>query len=281
MTVLRPILLILVIFLEESKSARILGIAGIPSYSHQLFYRPIWLELAKRGHHLTLLTTDPIEDVPNNIRQIDLHFSYQIRHVKHNITMKMQEYNLDYIKVWNSYGRMLEDIVENELNHPEVVTLINNETEKFDLLIMEYIPQVLSAFSVRFNCPYISIFSAEIGNFYHQALGNALHPVLYPETFLPQQINLNFQDRLISTFYHFYFFLDQIFYETFKEDRLVKRHFGDGYPPINKIIRNVSLVFVNSHPVFNVKPLGPGFVRIGGGLHMKKKQELPQVNRII
>lgn len=42
-------------------SANILAIFPVPFKEHQLVYRPLIERLANGGHHITLLTTDPID----------------------------------------------------------------------------------------------------------------------------------------------------------------------------------------------------------------------------
>ena len=67
--------------------ARILGVVPIPSYSHQIVYRPIWRELSLRGHQVVVMTTDPMKDPAlTNLTEIDWHFAYGLYNIKHNFT---------------------------------------------------------------------------------------------------------------------------------------------------------------------------------------------------
>jgi glucuronosyltransferase len=53
--------------------ANILGIFPTPSISHQVVFHALMKDLAARGHHLTILTTDLIKIGNNpNVTQIDL-----------------------------------------------------------------------------------------------------------------------------------------------------------------------------------------------------------------
>ncbi|XP_026742255.1 UDP-glucuronosyltransferase 2B15-like isoform X2 [Trichoplusia ni] len=55
-------------------SARILGVFSMPSISHQVVFRALTFELAKRGHELVVFTPNPVspaEGIPNNITEID------------------------------------------------------------------------------------------------------------------------------------------------------------------------------------------------------------------
>lgn len=58
-------------------------------------------------------------------------------------------------------------------------------------------------------------------------------------------------------------------------DELARKHFGSNLPPMLDIIRNVSLVLINTHVVFDDRPLLPGLIRIGGGTHLEPAKALP------
>jgi hypothetical protein len=45
----------------QSDGARILGIFPGPSFSHQLVFQTIMKTLAARGHHVTVISTDPLK----------------------------------------------------------------------------------------------------------------------------------------------------------------------------------------------------------------------------
>lgn len=277
---LKPFYFFLIACVQENGCARILAVVPVPSYSHQLFFRPIWKELSRRGHEVTLLTTDPMPDAPHNIKQIDWGFAYDLRHNKHNITEVVQRNEYNIPKILTSYEAMMNEIVDRELAQPEVRRLLEDREEHFDLLMVEYHHPVLFAFSARFKCPYIALSSMEIANFYHKTMGNPVHPVLYPEILLPFERDLKFLERLLSTLYVMWGIVHKKKYSdgSSAEERMVGKYFGEEALPLNGIIKNVSMVFVNAHPVFNVRPLSPGFVRIGGGMHMGEAKPLPQVN---
>ncbi|XP_052744252.1 UDP-glucuronosyltransferase 2B15 isoform X2 [Bicyclus anynana] len=65
-----------------TSGARILGVFPTPSISHQVVFRPLVQELVKRGHEVTVITTDPAfkpGQAPTNLTEIDVHdLSYKI-----------------------------------------------------------------------------------------------------------------------------------------------------------------------------------------------------------
>ncbi|KAJ8708784.1 hypothetical protein PYW08_010166 [Mythimna loreyi] len=44
----------------SSDAARILAVYPVPSISHQVTFRPITMELVKRGHEVVVITADPM-----------------------------------------------------------------------------------------------------------------------------------------------------------------------------------------------------------------------------
>lgn len=129
---------VLAILVPHSESARILATIFTPSYSHQVTFRPLWRELAKRGHEIVLLTTDPMQEPDlKNVQEIDLKGSYEV----------MEQYGASEL-LSNSKGRSSKELVDMyimalsktadwQLSQPAVKELISNQSEHFDLIMVE------------------------------------------------------------------------------------------------------------------------------------------------
>uniref|UniRef100_A0A1Y1JR85 UDP-glycosyltransferase n=1 Tax=Photinus pyralis TaxID=7054 RepID=A0A1Y1JR85_PHOPY len=270
-------LLLLCVQIKQHNGARILGIVPTPSYSHQVVFQPIWTELALRGHDLTVLTTDPMNNssLPN-LKEIDLGFAYDLWNVKHNFTHMIRTAPDSLLKFIDRYVEMVDDIVDHQLAHPEVKALITNKTEHFDLLMLEYPYPSLTTFSERFACPFIGMTSLDAHSNIYDAVGNPSHPVLNPDFSLPFGGSLNFRQRVLSLLFQTYTRLYVRMYSYPKLESQVRKHFGDGYPPLGDIAIKVSMLFVNVDPIFhNIRPILPAVVRIGGGTHLKAPRPLP------
>lgn len=119
-----------------AKSAKILGIVAMPSYSHQVVFRPLWRELSLRGHQVTVLTTDPMKDPAlKNLTEVDLHYSYDIVQ-QHDAVNYVANHKYEIWKIINK-TEMSEAIVTYQMSHPEVARLIHDENEHFDLVLVE------------------------------------------------------------------------------------------------------------------------------------------------
>lgn len=139
-----------------TKTARILAIIAIPSYSHQIPYRPLWTVLSRKGHEVVVLTTDPINDPSlTNLTEIDFQSNYKLLRT------------LDFVEnikshTWLSTLRiqlwpLAREIAEHIYEHPEVRKMYAPDSDtKFDVVIAETIKTpALYALAHRFKAPLI------------------------------------------------------------------------------------------------------------------------------
>lgn len=273
-----PVIALIILFTNFfANGARILAIIPSPAYSHQHAFHPIWRELSLRGHHVTLITTDPVRDPElTNLTQIDVSFAY--KYMNHFYDMM---HNLTMLNTANYLQNTLKLISQHELKHPEVQKLIQTKN-KFDLVISESIFPEFLAFGEIYKCPTILVSSLELQSVIHIATGNPSHPVLHPEFVLPFYGQLTFKERLISTLYQVivnYIRLNKSFPE--KEKLLIAKNFGNAVPPIIDMLKNVDMLFLNVNPVLHdVRALGPTTVTFDG-VHLKPLRPLPKVRSML
>lgn len=139
------------------ETARILAIIAIPSYSHQIPYRPLWTTLSQRGHEIVVLTTDPINDPSlTNLTEINFKSHYELigrlNFVK-NIETFINWLSAVRTQMWS----LCNEITENIYKHPEVRKMYEpNSDTKFDAVIVETVKSPgLYALAYRFNAPLI------------------------------------------------------------------------------------------------------------------------------
>lgn len=126
-----PILL----FLSSVNSANILGFFMFPSISHQIVYQPIWRELSLRGHNVTVVTPDPLNDPSlTNLTEISVSFTYDF--LKKNRIDKIMSKDSNAFQTLPTIFKLMEVIIEAELNSSEVQKLIKSDI-KFDLILFE------------------------------------------------------------------------------------------------------------------------------------------------
>lgn len=143
---------------------RILVIANYPSYSHQIVYRNLCLELNKQGYEIVSVTTDPIKNSSlTNYREIDLKYFYKgFPEFKKIIPFKnfFEAFlQLNLLDVEESILWTAAHIVNREVfKNPEMKKLYATDSnEHFDAVIVAQGPTQISlnAFAYRFNAPLI------------------------------------------------------------------------------------------------------------------------------
>ncbi|KAF2892700.1 hypothetical protein ILUMI_13472 [Ignelater luminosus] len=263
------------LLLHTVYGAKILGVFAAPSISHQVVFQPIWKELSLRGHEVTVITPNPLNDKSLvNLTEIDVSFSYRIV-TEANLQRSIEEARL-YSDVVVAIYNIFINTAQEQLNHPKVQDLIKDKTKHFDLVIAEHFTPAMFAFSALYNCPLIGIISLGATLNGHDVMGNPSHPILNPDFSLPFQGQLGFFDRIYSVlysiwyrYYYHYNFLPQ-------QDKIAKKYFGENLPYIGDIEKNISILLTNENVLIHpVRPNVPAVVQMGN-MHIQKAKPLPK-----
>ncbi|KAK4872739.1 hypothetical protein RN001_014768 [Aquatica leii] len=273
MFVCKVLCCVFTVLVSFGDAARILGVVPSPSYSHQIVFQKIWKELSLRGHQVTTITTDPINDhTLVNLTEINMRHLYKSLNVYVEKVM-----NSSFSEFMPALLDILEHTANNFLSHKPVQDLIKNETEKFDVVMVEYEYRSMLAFAQRFNAPLIVISSMDAQSSLCAAMGSPTHLIVYPDIMSPLEDNKSIFDRLqLVTFSLVFKIPDNVFIKPAQQS-IVNKYFGKNYPTLEKIEESVSLALVNSDPIFHkVKPLVPTIVQLGGGFHRTETKPLPK-----
>lgn len=267
--------IILLCLFSVINGARILAIIPTPAYSHQIVFRPMWKALLARGHHLTLLTTNPILSHVN-LTQIDLQFAYDLI----NKTALITKYKRSFIDIAEDFLMVRTKIYDEEMKHEEVRKLIKNNNDSFDLLIVEYVMPAFYAFKHKYKCPFIGVVPYDAPGIAHTIIGNPIHPIAYPDMLLSFNTNeFTFKERLLSVLF-FLYMKYYSFYRLFPvQEEMVKKHFGNDIPSLISIAEEVDMLFINSHLLYNVRPSVPAVIYMGPGQHLESDELLNEVVR--
>lgn len=266
------------LFVHSVRSANILGVFTVASISHQVVYQPIWKELSLRGHQVTVITPNPLKDPAlTNLTEIDTSSLYEIfKKLYKDFSLTMDHWQLT--KVWPDQSSTL---MEETLNNPQVRALINDTSKEFDVVLAEYLTPGVSAFAARFKCPLIGVASLDVTNPVHAAIGNPVHPILYPEMITDFGVELSFLERIDAVLYYFYYRYIHHYVLMPQGDKIVRKYFGNDLPYLGDLERNFSMLFVNTHPVIHrVRPKLPGLIQLGR-MHLKPKKPLPKVSPFV
>ncbi|XP_075986013.1 UDP-glucosyltransferase 2-like [Anticarsia gemmatalis] len=269
-------LVIAIIFalFTQNEAAKILAFIPTPSISHQVVYRPITQELAKRGHEVVVITTDPAfpkGKAPPNLREIDVHdISYKVWEELYKLTSKGDKDVIGHVKP--AYYEIIR-ITEMQIKTPEVQKLIKEE--KFDLLILEAWTRPAIVLSHVFKVPVIQVASCGFLNDNIDTVGASWHPLLYPNTLSQKLYNLTQWEKLEVMW--LLYRLENVFSGAVEtENAMAKRLFGPNTPSIDELRNNVQMIFLNIHPIWDSnRPVPPNVVYIWG-VHKRPEKELPE-----
>lgn len=260
--------------------ANILAIIPTPSYSHQIAFRELWKQLSMRGHKITLITTDPMNDSTlENLKEIDMSISYKILNEKYKFDEQAQD-GFSYWNTWEFFLYLLSEVLQHQLSQPEIQTLINDKDNfKFDLLMLELYFHELLIFGKIYNCP--SILLGTIGSTLEisSSFGNNFHPAMNYDLNFPFAGKLSYFERILSTLYFWnHMFLIQTKWIP-KKQHILNRFFNNGTTfRVADLMSDSDLLLINESPLLKgIQALGPTTISVGGSNHLEPPKPLPQV----
>lgn len=260
-------------------SAKILGVFTVPSVSHQIVYQPIWKELSLRGHEVTVLSPNPLNDpFLTNLTEIDLSFMYK----------KLDEFKEELSKGmdhWSMMGNIGKIFLKTSLHlftDQQVQKFIKDNNKSFDVVLVEVIDPITYAFAAKFQCPIIGVASLSVPNPIHEAIGTPMHPVLHPDFYTPYYGgDLGFFQKIDAVFFDLYerYVYNYIYFPGLNS--ALKEQFGYEIPDLHDIQKNISMLFLNTHPILQgVRPYGANVIEFGDGIHIKPSKPLPLVCKL-
>ncbi|CAH1641751.1 unnamed protein product [Spodoptera littoralis] len=263
--------------IPSNDGARILGFFPFPSISHQVVFRPLMHELARRGHDVTVITPDPAfpkGGTPANFTEIDVHdASYRLWHEQFVATPKGQKGNL--VKDFNIIYKLTVKIIDTQLKDVEVQRLLNDKNQTFDLIIVEAMMRPAVVLSHIYKAPVILMSSFGTFSDNYAVMGAPIHPFLYPFTVSRRLHSTSLWEK-IGHLYD-YIMIEMIHRNNYiEENRMLRSHFGPDLPSIEEMNNNVAMMFLNLYPVFEGNhPVPPSVIHMGG-IHQIPDKPLPQ-----
>ena len=149
---------------EQTECYRILAAILTPSYSHQIPYRALWLELHKRGHEVVFITANPIPNINlPNFTQIDISHAYEAIGTLNFVQSRFNGVTWTQI-VEEKLAILSMTFVEQMFQNTEFKKMYAPDSDaKFDIFLTEYLygPAAVGI-AHRFNVPLIGTFLKHI-----------------------------------------------------------------------------------------------------------------------
>ncbi|XP_047519818.1 UDP-glucosyltransferase 2-like [Pieris napi] len=263
----------LLISLAGIESARILAWFPTPSISHQIVFRPIIHELARRGHDIVFITPDPAKVNIPGLKLIDVHnVSYA------NWQELLIDNRVDKQQLLTQIKEFIERftiVFDKQNEDPEVKRVVTEDRDKFDLVITEACVRVAYGLGHAFNKPVVIISSFGLVPAHYGIFGAPTHPFLYPSPGRQRLYNLTALEKINEIIS--FVVLDVIVRTTEDNDyKIMRKHLGEDVPSFDDLFKNIKLALVNEHPLWaDNRPVGPN-VKFIGGVHQTPPKELPK-----
>ncbi|XP_050676493.1 UDP-glucosyltransferase 2-like [Leptidea sinapis] len=266
-------LLLLFLTLSTAAAYNILCIHNVPSKSHFQLLKGIVKPLLEAGHQVTFVTTYPHEIQHNNLTVIDA--SSLMKIVDGIDAMEGQRFKINV-------GMFAKNISTQTADNPKVKEIIVKNN--YDAIVTEwFFSELESGYAAVQQVPWIML----CGTVKHSHLEYLTDTVRSVST-VPDLLNylpmpLSFWQRIVNNFIYVMKTLDfwksfptiKSDYQTYFEPLAKAR--GIPLPPFEDAHRNISIMFVNSHPSFDpVRVMPPNVIDIAGYHIEDKTPELPQ-----
>ncbi|XP_046981628.1 UDP-glucosyltransferase 2-like [Schistocerca americana] len=258
----------------QCESARILCLMTTVSRSHHIFNRALTLELAKRGHQVTVFAPDREKKPVPNLREILIEGAYEAIHEDYDYESFAEVSQMGMVGEIFTWGLTTCRHTLSSKGARQLLELAKNET--FDLVITEVaLPECVLGFVSKFgNPPVIGITAYACPPWANDLTGNFQNPSYVNTYTLPLTDHMTFTQRMQNFLLDTYVGLYRRFLYMPEQNELSRKFFGDSTPLPSEIEKNVSFVMVNTHFSTDYpKPLVPAIIEIGG-LQAKPPQPL-------
>ncbi|XP_063992241.1 uncharacterized protein LOC135170396 [Diachasmimorpha longicaudata] len=248
----------------KTDAAKILAIFPYPAHSHQLVNHLLTVGLAKRGHELTVFTTNPMNNNIPNYAEYSLNHLYPVMRTRMNYIKQGEKGFLNNFKSFYELTRIIADDVLSNSHMKEYIS--SNSTTKFDLIIIaSFHFDSLYYLSDLLDAPLIVISSLPGFAAHYFEMGNPVLPASFPDVTLPHAGKMNFWLRITNLIHVIRQYYGYHYQSASLQDKVLKKHFGDSAPPIEDLKLRISLMLLNTHPLLHYpRPMTPNIVQIGG-----------------
>ncbi|CAG9797601.1 unnamed protein product [Chironomus riparius] len=260
---LKFFIVLLIFATSSSESSKVLCIHTSFAKSHVMPMQLLAKELANRGHEITFISPFPLSEKVNNYRDVKIEISDRDAQLFEELSKKFTAGANIFkfaIELMNSLHRVSNDTLQSSWMREMMAT------ENFDLVLSGYsMSEYQLGLADHFKCPSIVFWSGHVISSLTKMVGNPLSPEAVPNpmmsrkemSFIGRVKNLLLNGLDLFVIRSYFNYRSKIIYDyNFPPDR---------YRSYDEMIRNVSLVLVNTHFTSSgPRPLLPNLVEVGG-----------------
>ncbi|NP_001243980.1 UDP-glycosyltransferase UGT39B1 precursor [Bombyx mori] len=262
------------------ESANILYVMPFTSKSHHIMLKPIGLELARRGHNVTVITGFRDKNAPANYRQIQVDqkeiwdvIGTKRPNVFDMVGVSTEEFH--NMILWRG-GLGFTNLT---LNSAEVKSFLA-EDNKFDLVICEqFFQEAMNILAHKYKAPLVLV--TTFGNCmrHNIMIRNPLQLATVISEFLEVRNPTSFFARLRNVYFTVYEYVWWRYWYLEEQEKLVKKYIPNLEEPVPTLLemqKNASLILINGHFSFDTPAAYlPNIIEIGGVHLSKSDTKLP------
>ncbi|XP_046658304.1 LOW QUALITY PROTEIN: UDP-glycosyltransferase UGT5-like [Homalodisca vitripennis] len=255
-------------FLGSALSANILAVFPHPGKSHFDVFEPLVLELAARGHQMTVMSFYPQKPPVANYTDISLVGTSPLRLNRVKIGGG-DDTVPDTFSVSNVGLHLCSKIFKSK----PVLDLLESDA-RFDLIILEmFDSDCFLGLVHKYKVPHIGFNSAKTSPDQDRTVGTPNYPAYVSHINLPFTNRMGLFHRVINVAYTLMLAVER-FFVLLWEQRGFYQLMGEGVPPLEQLVHNASLILVNTHfSLLGSRPLVPAHIEVGG-IHIKPVKPL-------
>lgn len=272
------LLILLVCRVQKSSAARILVLLPMGSKSHKIALMPVIEELAERGHNITIFSGYEFQHKFDNIKEFQL-INIDVITEQSKINWYETEDGLTHLtKMMNGLPQLVRFAFDQLINHKHMKMIITDKSVDLvivDAIVSEFTFPIIEHLGVPFvfHCSSLGISWAASAL---EAMGVDMDYASIPFPLTGFDGQMTFHQRLTNfKMAHTFRSLRQsLVFDVL--DSYVKKDFPNARPTA-EMMKEASLVLVNSHPTTDwPRSLPPSVIPIGAP-HVGQTGELPDV----
>ncbi|CAI6347498.1 unnamed protein product [Macrosiphum euphorbiae] len=227
--------------------------------------------LLNRGHTITVVSPFPRKTPHENYTEIDVSKLVPIAIASPwETVVGVYKPPMRCLKFLND---VQQHMCRTAFDHPDLQLALH--TQHFDLVITELLASRCDLYlASHLGIPHVAIMSSQMLTWYQDSFDSPSNPSYITTLNSPYPKPETFVQRFWNVVDYVTIFMYFKYIDT-AATVMGRKYFGNDRPHAEALLRNVSMVFLNTHSNFDLsKPLATNFKEIGG-IHLKPPKPLP------
>jgi glucuronosyltransferase len=257
---------------------RILAVFGHPGKSHFDVFLPLLEELARRGHHVTVISHFPRTESAKAREPLPTYKDISLRNP--DIGIYINVIDLQYIK--HSYYNLFINLFtlqhmaniacKSALLHNLAIKEFIKSNEQFDVMLTEsFNTDCFLGFAYRFQVPYLRLSSHQIMPWANVDMGNVDNPSYMMTVFNGYDQPMNFFNRMSNTLSLLFSKLAYEYWFRPIDQAIANEAFGPDLPKLKTLVQESKALLLNTHfSLYGNRPQLLNVIEVSG-LHIASK----------